>query len=550
LASEEARASSRILFKISGESRHLFLKLHRLQQISVLVSAEQNLDRLLAFILTSARELCNADAGSIFVRVDEIALRKQATGKDDLYLTTPYIVLKAAQNDSLEFPFREMKLPFDKSSIAGYVALSRATLNIPDVYRIPPGAGYSHSSKFDEATGYRSRSMLVIPMSDMSGEVVGVLQLINKKKSPAVRLAGAADVDRHVEPFDEVDEELIQALASQAAISIEKTNLYNQIRSMFRGFVKSLIGVLERRNYTTFGHCKRIADYALALARCINQHPDGAFPGVEFTPEQLEELEYGALLHDIGKLSVPDAVLDKRNKLTLDQLRIIEYRFGYVRQSLMAKKGGREDEETRKTFALLAKFWEVIKRCNIPSQKMPEEDLRALEEIRAFTFVDIDGIEKPLLSEFELENLSIRYGNLTASERKAIEKHVEETWEILKTIPWAKHLRRVPNIAGTHHEKTDGSGYPWKLKASEIPLGGKILGITDIFEALTAQDRPYKRPMLASEANQILSEMVGQGKLDRDLFELFVKHKLYSVHIDENGRIRMPSVRQSTIIRE
>lgn len=533
----DVTTSSRILLKVSGEHRQLFLKLKRLQEISVAVSAEQNLDRLLSFILTSARELVNADAGSIFVRLDDVHLKKEATGKDDLYESTPYIVMKAAQNDSLEFPFREMKLPFDKSSIAGYVALSGATLNIPDVYKIPAGSGYSHSSKFDEATGYRSRSMVVIPMRDMLGETVGVLQLINKKPSRDTRLRSPSDVDRSVLSFDDVDEEMLMGLASQAAVSIEKTNLYNQIRGMFRGFVSSLIGVLERRNYTTFGHCKRIADYALALANCLNIQPDGA----RFSAEQMEELEYGALLHDIGKLAVPDAILDKRNKITDDQLKIIEYRLAY------AQATNRLDAAAR------ARFWEHIKKCNIPSQKMNDDDLKALDEIRKLTIVDIDGTEKPILSDFEFENLSIRYGNLTNSERLAIEKHVSETWEILKTIPWARHLRRVPNFAGTHHEKIDGTGYPWKLKGDEIPIGGKILAITDIFEALTAQDRPYKKAMSAAEAIKILEDLVKAGKLDRAMFELFVKHKLYSVHIADNGFIRPSSTqpsKRSTIIRE
>lgn len=535
---QDLTTSSRILLKVSAESRQLFLKLHRLQEISVAVSAEQNLDRLLAFILTSARELVSADAGSIFVRLDDLALNKEATGKDDLYQATPFLVMKAAQNESLEFPFREMKLPFDPSSIAGTVALSGATLNIPDVYRIPADAGYTHSSKFDEATGYRSRSMLVIPMRDIHGETVGVLQLINKKQARGLRLTSPADVDRYVQSFDDVDEDLILALASQAAVSIEKTNLYNQIRGMFRGFVKALIGVLERRNYTTFGHCKRIADYALALAQCINAHPEGALPSINFSSEQLEELEYGALLHDIGKLAVADAVLDKRNKITDDQLRIIEYRLAY------AEKTGRIDA------ALRARAWAHIQKCNIPSQKMSDDDVKGLEEIRKVRFQDLDGQDRPILSDFDFDNLSIRYGNLTTPERQAIEKHVSETWEILKQIPWARHLRRVPNFAGTHHEKIDGSGYPWKLKGDEIPLGGKILAITDIFEALTAQDRPYKKAIPAPEAIRIIDDLVKAGKLDRSLFELFIKYKLYSVHIKEDGTIRLPPVRPPTIIKE
>lgn len=522
-------SSSKILSKIPKDWQALVEKLRRLQQIGVALSAEHDLDRLLAFILKSARELVQADAGSVFVRYDDIEMDPRATGKDDIYKVKPYLALKCAQNDSVYFPFSEMRLPFDATTIAGYVATSGESLSIKDAYEIPKTAPFRHSTAFDQITGYRCRSMLVVPMQNREGEVIGVLQLINKKKDFAARLSGREEVEKQVLRFDDIDEELVISLGSQAAVSIENNQLYVQIKAMFRGFVDSLIRVLEHRNYTTFGHCKRIADYALALARQINLVAKEKGREPPFTEEMLEELEYGALLHDIGKMAVPDAVLDKRNKLTDDQLKIIEYRFALIRA-----RGPVSPEMDEK----LTRWLEAIRRINIP-RGVSDEDAKILDEIRAFTFVDIDGKEKPLLDEYEYESLSVRRGNLTVSERKAIERHVSETWEILKRIPWTRPLRKVPNIAATHHERLDGSGYPWGLRGDEIPLGGKILAITDVFEALTAQDRPYKPAIPVDQAIQIIEEQVNKGQMDRELFDLFVKNKLYKVHInEETGRIK------------
>lgn len=520
--------SSKILSKIPKDSQGLVQKLQRLQEIGVALSAEHDLNRLLDFILRSARELLQADAGSVFVRYDEVETDPQATGKDDIYKVKPYLALKCAQNDSIYFPFNEMRLPFDTTTIAGYVATSGEILNIKDAYEIPKTAPFRHSTAFDQISGYRSKSMLVVPMQNREGDVIGVLQLINKKKDFTARLSSRDQVQKQVLEFDEIDEELVISLGSQAAVSIENNQLYLQIKAMFRGFVDSLIRVLENRNYTTFGHCKRIADYAVALARQMNLTAKEKGREPPFTEEMLEELEYGALLHDIGKLAVPDAVLDKRNKLTDEQMKIIEYRFALIRKGPLTPQ---MDER-------LTRWLEAIRRINVP-RGVSDEDLRLLDEIRAFRFVDIDGKEKPLLDDYEYESLAVRRGNLTVSERKAIERHVSETWEILKRIPWTRSLRKVPNIAATHHERLDGSGYPWGLKGDEIPLGGKILAITDVFEALTAQDRPYKPAMPVAEALRIIEEQVSRGQMDRELFDLFVKNKLYKVHIsEETGRVK------------
>lgn len=520
LSDPDPLSQSKILRKLPQDLRQIFARLYRLQQVCIAVTAEIRLEPLLEYILRSARELCAADAGSIFVRVDEIQERPNATPKDQPRTVSSHLAMKIVQNDSIDFPFREAKLPLDCSTIAGYVATTGQPLLIADVAQIPKDAPYRHFSRYDEATGYRTRSMMVVPMVDRRGERIGVLQLINKKEHRGIRLPTETEVRQFVRPFDEIDEELVLALASQAAVAIEKAALYRQIEEMFRSFVDSLTRVLEKRNYTTFGHCRRMANYARALAKEVSLRGTGRLAGVQYTPQQIEELEYAALLHDIGKLSVPDAVLDKRNKLTDDQMKIIEYRFAYAAQA-------RPDPEYRK---FLAESLEFLRRINIP-RPMTDADVERLRRIRNVEGVDIDGRSRPLLTDMEFENLSIRSGNLTKEERKKIEEHITETWDILRRINWPPHLAKIPALAASHHEKMDGSGYPWGLQGDEIPLGGRILAIVDIFEALTAQDRPYKPPIPVEQALGILQDLVNQGKLDKDLFEIFVRQKVYALHI-------------------
>jgi response regulator RpfG family c-di-GMP phosphodiesterase len=272
----------------------------------------------------------------------------------------------------------------------------------------------------------------------------------------------------------------------------------------------------------------------------INGIDEGRFKEVTFTEDQLEELEFAGLLHDIGKLVIPDAVLDKQNKLTDDRMRIIEYRFSFAREQIRTRAGGALTPAVREELKRMDHYLTELKRINIP-RGMKDEDLALLEEIRGRTFTDVDGKEQTLLTDFEYENLSVRRGNLTASERQQIENHIVETWDMLKTIPWPKYLRRIPNIASTHHEKLDGVGYPWKLEGDEIPLAGKILAVADIFEALTAQDRPYKPPIPIPRAIEIVRSEVEAGHLDKDIFDIFLKYKVYAEHLnEETGKIKLP----------
>jgi HD-GYP domain-containing protein (c-di-GMP phosphodiesterase class II) len=521
------KTTSRVLESVDSRSRHLVQRLQKLQDIGTQLSAEQDLTKLLDLILRESRHLTNSDAGTVFVRLDEVETVEHATGKDSIHKVTPFLVIKVAQNDSIKFPFKEMKLPFDRKTIAGHVAASGELLNLEDVYTLPADAPYTYSRSFDERSGYRCKSMLVIPMKNREGEIIGVIQLINKKKDPTQVLSAPAVVDQSVTCFDAFDEEFVMSLASQAGICIEKAKLYEDIEKMFEGLVNSFTLALERRNRTTFGHCMRVARYAVAIAEAINDSPPALFGGLRFSKVQIKELRYAALLHDIGKIAVPEAVLDKQNKLLDSEITAIQYRFAY------AKAQG-------KPAARMDAWIQAIRRINIPRGLSPE-DKALLGEMSAETFVDVDGQAKPMLAAREYENLAVERGNLTGGERKQIEQHIVDTWEILKRIPWPRDFRAVANIAACHHEKINGSGYPWKLKGDEVPMGGQILAIVDIFEALTAKDRPYKPAIPIDKAIAIVQDEVNKGALNAKLWQLFLERKLYNIFADETGFVHRPA---------
>jgi len=518
--------TSRILETVDTRTRHLVQRLQKLLEIGTQLSAEQDLAKLLGLILRESRFLTDADAGAIYVRVDDIQNVEGATGKDNIHKVTPWLALKIVQNDSIAVPFKEMRLPFDQKTISGHVASTGLILNLADVYRLPPGVPYTYSKAFDQASGYRCRSMLVIPMKSREGDTIGVIQLINKKRDPQAVLLEPAKVETSVTEFDAFDEEFVAALASQAGVCIEKANLYDDIERMFEGLVNSFTLALERRNRTTYGHCTRVAKYAVGIAEAMNESPPEMFGGLRFTPPQLKELRYAALLHDIGKIAVPEAVLDKHNKLLDSEMETIVYRLA------LARLQGKPPEKVEAWIS-------AIRRISIPRPPLPD-DKKALGEIAGERFVDVDGQEKPLLTAREYENLAIERGNLTGGERKQIEQHIVDTWEILKRIPWPRDYRRVANIAACHHEKIDGSGYPWKLRGDEVPLGGQILAIVDIFEALTAKDRPYKPAIPIEKAIAIVQEEVDRGALNSRIWKLFLDRRLYLMFSDESGFVHRP----------
>ncbi|MDQ2664452.1 MAG: GAF domain-containing protein [Gemmatimonadota bacterium] len=509
-------------------------ELAELTAIGVALSTERDLHTLLDLILTQARRLTNADAGSLYL------VEKDDTG-------APYRLRCAiAQNHSLPgLPFETFTVPISHASLSGYAAATGEPLVIGDVYLLPDDSSYRQNRSFDDKVGYRTKSMLVLPMKSHRDEVVGVLQLINRKRSPDVRLATADVVEHEVLTFDDRCVELTTALASQAAVAIENGELYEDIERLFEGFVTAAVTAIESRDPTTSGHSARVATMTVGLAEVVDRASDGDFRGVNFTREQLRELRYAGLLHDFGKVGVREQVLVKQKKLYPSDLEIIRNRFGYLIQRsdldfereradfVLANGQARYTDEVARIAGVrdarraeLRQFLDSIVSANEPTV-MPEGSFEALHEINRRTFIDFEGQERPLLEDHELQFLMIRKGNLDDQERREIESHVTHTYRFLEQIPWTRELRRIPQIAYGHHEKLNGGGYPNAVTAESIPVQTRMMTIADIFDALTATDRPYKRAVPIDRAIAILHMEAKDGMLDKSLLDAFVDARVF-----------------------
>jgi HD-GYP domain-containing protein (c-di-GMP phosphodiesterase class II) len=497
-------------------------ELGELIDIARAMTTVRDVDQLLGVILEKSRFVTGADAGAIYI--------VESQG--------PQAVLrfKLTQNDSVRFDSREFTMPLSDRSVAGCAALRKKTLNIADVYDLPAGSTFNFDSTFDRRTGYVTRSMLVAPLISQRDEVIGVIQLINKKRDPSQKLLAKADVDQQVVSFDERSEELLGMLAAQAGVSLETAILYEEIRSLFEGFVKASVEAIESRDPTTSGHSRRVAELTVALARVVGSETTGPYADATFTQEDLRELEYASLLHDFGKIGVREKVLVKAKKLYPEQLDLVRARFDYVARSMEADALGRKirlletgapresvdaiDRELVERRAALDAAWEAVCNANEPTV-LSSGDFARIEAIGNETFVDRAGEVRLLLESSEVDCLKIHRGSLTPLEFDEIRSHVSHTFRFLSQIPWGKSLRRVPVIAGAHHERLNGTGYPNRLRAEEIPVQSKMMSIADIYDALTANDRPYKKAIPIERAVDILDFGVRDGHLDGELVRIF-----------------------------
>jgi HD-GYP domain-containing protein (c-di-GMP phosphodiesterase class II) len=513
-----------------------------LTRVGVALSTERDLPTLLTLILEQARRLSAADAGSLY-------LVERGTGEAVLRF-------KLSQNATLpDLPFSEYTVPLNASSIAGAAAVTGETIVFDDAYALGPDDRFQFNRSFDEKFGYRTKSMVTIPMRTHRDETVGVLQLINRKRDAAARLARAADVAREVLPFDAHAVSLVSALASQAAVAIENGRLYEDIERLFEGFVMASVTAIESRDPTTSGHSSRVAVYTTGLAAAIDRVDSGPYGRLRFSREELRELRYASLLHDFGKVGVREQVLVKQKKLYPSDLAIIRHRFQFLLQRADLQyereraqylwEHGRTnyDEALQKLERArgeardeLQRFLDAIVRANEPTI-LPEGSFEELSEINERLFVDFDGTEKPLLSDDELRYLMINRGNLDERERREIESHVTHTYRFLDQIPWTRELKGIPLIAWGHHEKLDGTGYPRGVRAEDIPVQTRMMTISDIYDALTATDRPYKRAVPAERALDILHEEAKHGHVDAALLGAFVEAKVFEApHVAEGRR--------------
>ncbi|MEG4580924.1 HD domain-containing phosphohydrolase [Microcoleus sp. MON1_C5] len=517
--------------------------IEKLLDIGAALSSAQDLGELLNLILSKSREITYSDAGSVYL-VDH---------SDE----TPKLLFKVAQNASKpSLSFKEFALPLTDKSLAGYVAITGQSLNLSDAYDLPSGVPYRLDTSFDRDINYRTCSVMVLPMQNRQGETIGVLQLINRK-TKAETVLTADNAWESTQQYSEWEERIVRSLASQAAISIERNQLQDSIENLFEGFVKASVQVIEARDPCTYGHSERVAALTVRLSEEVNTVSSGGLRSIYFNNRQIQELRYAALLHDFGKIGVPEAVLTKQKKLYPAQLEVIRHRFGLAQRTMemecvqskykyllehsaYRKHSSQEpecaqcqeieqlDTKLAEAKSRLAEYWEVLLEANEP-HILAAEPLAQLREISRQTYRDIDGAKKPLLNPDEIVQLMVSRGNLTQEERSAIEFHVTHTYEFLKQIPWTKDLKNVPDIAYGHHEKLDGTGYPRGLNKSEIPIQAQLMTIADIYDALTAGDRPYKRALRTEAAMKILRQEAAHNKINADLLELFDHRQVFSV---------------------
>ena len=499
-----------------------------LVDIARAISTQRNVDTLLAVILQKCRMVTQSDAGSIYV------IETTERGS--------HLRFKLTQNDSVQFDSTEFVMPISTRSIAGAVALDKKPIGIANVYELPKGASFGFDRSFDERVGYTTRSMLTLPLISQQDEVIGVIQLINRKRTKEATVRTQADADEHVVPFDAKSEGLVGMVAAQAGVSLENALLYEEIQGLFESFVKASVEAIESRDPTTSGHSRRVADLTVELAKTVDQIGDGPFRLAQFSRDDLREIEYASLLHDFGKIGVREKVLVKAKKLYDDRLDVVRMRFEYASKALevellqrkyaLLERGARTDDlvaldlEYAARRAAIESALELVLAANEPTV-VAAGDFARIEDLAKETFVDAQGQLRRLLEDDDVTALSIKRGSLTTAEYDEITSHVSHTYRFLSRIPWGKKLRHVPLIAGAHHERMNGTGYPNRLRAEEIPIQSKMMSIADIFDALTASDRPYKRAVPVDKALEILDYNVKDGHIDGELVRIFRESRVW-----------------------
>jgi HD-GYP domain-containing protein (c-di-GMP phosphodiesterase class II) len=546
-------------------------EIRELNAIGTALSAEHDTSKLLELILTKCREITHSDAGSLYL-VDTVAemqrefgllppsAERNAQAYNDGTVEHPSPLVsqllkgmepskrlrfKVAQNDSVRVPFREVTIEISDRSIAGYVASTGEIVNIEDAYDLPPDVPYTVNRKFDEDSGYRTKSILAVPMRNQREEIVGVLQLINAKREPHAKLTSLADMTQHVISFESRQQDIVASLASQAAVALENSRLYQDIQKLFEGFVKASVTAIEARDPTTSGHSFRVANLTVALAEAVNRVDSGPYSTIRFSRDEMKEIRYASLLHDFGKVAVREEVLVKAKKLYPEQLELIRQRFQFVKRTLEVSslksqidyllEKGREEylaklptyyRELSEKIKELDDHLKVVESSNEPTV-LPGGKFDRLLEVAAQYFMDCESLQQPLLTENEVRLLSIRKGSLDDDERQQIESHVVHTFNFLQQIPWTREIKHIPAIARGHHEKLNGTGYPYRLTSPEIPVQTRMMTISDIFDALSAADRPYKKAVSLERALEILGQEVHDGQLDPELYQIFVGAKVY-----------------------
>ena len=518
---------SKLVSEVKGFTEKQLDQIRRLNQIGTALSAERNLDRLLEMIVDEAREFTNADGGTLYIMSDD---------ENELHFAivqnTSLNVRMGGTGGKITWPPVKLKNPDgnpNHANVSAYAAITHKVVNISDVYHAE-GFNFEGTRKFDADTGYRSRSMLVVPMRNHENDIIGVLQLLNAQMP----------ITKEVISFSIENQKMTESLASQAAVAISNNRLIHDLEELLESFIKSIAMAIDEKSPYTGGHVRRVSELTMTIAEKINEAKEGPYAGIYFNEDKLKELRISAWLHDVGKITTPEFIIDKARKLETiyDRIGNVRARFEVLKRDYVIaelKKGNIQKGEKCPEIAIndydkcakdFEADYEFLVDINTGSKFMDEKMLERLKSIAARQ-LSFDGDFRNLLSDDEIYNLSIPMGTLTNEEKEIIKNHVTVTHKMLSHLPFPKKLRNVSYYASAHHEKIDGAGYPLGLKGDQIPLQARIIALADIFDALTAKDRPYKKEKTLSEAIKIMGYMVKDKHIDSDLFELFIKERIY-----------------------
>jgi HD-GYP domain-containing protein (c-di-GMP phosphodiesterase class II) len=531
-----------LLSKLSPEVKGFMEKqldqIRRLNQIGTALSAEKNLDRLLEMIVDEAREFTNADGGTLYIMSDD---------EEELHFAivqnTSLNIRMGGTGGKITWPSVQLKNLDGKpnhANVSAYAAITGQVVNISDVYHAE-GFNFGGTRKFDSETGYRSKSMLVVPMRNHENDIIGVLQLLN------AQIEGRTEVVS----FSIENQKMTESLASQAAVAISNKRLIHDLENLLESFIRTIATAIDEKSPYTGGHVRRVSELTMAIAEKINKSMEGPYADVCFDEDQLRELHISAWLHDVGKITTPEYIVDKGKKLETiyNRMEALRARFEILKRDheIEALKNGsnqrdvygakkancnvKEDERD------LDADYDFLADINLGTKFMDEKMLDRLQRIAGRKWI-LGGDLQSFLSDEEVYNLSIRMGTLTDEEKEIVKNHASVTHKMLDQLPFPKKLKNVSYYASSHHERMDGAGYPFGLKGEEIPLQARIIALADIFDALTAKDRPYKKEKTLSEAIKIMQYMVKDNHIDRDLFELFIKER---IHLDYAKKELTPS---------
>jgi HD-GYP domain-containing protein (c-di-GMP phosphodiesterase class II) len=498
------------------QEREILERLDLLNQIGVALSSERDLMKLMEHILEAARDFANADGGTLY-RVQDGMLTFEALRNNSLGLR-----MGGRSGNKIDFKPIPMRMPDGSDNdtmVVVRAALSGKTVNIPDAYATED-FDFSGTRAFDATTGYHSQSFLTVPMKDHTGAVIGVLQLINAK-----------DKDGNVQAFPHADQQLVESLASQAAIAYNNRLLVEQLENLFESLISLINFALDEKSPYTGGHCDRVPVLTMMLAEAASRVTDGPLADFVMSEKDRYELRIAGLLHDCGKITTPVHVVDKATKLhtLFDRLELLDARFEVLlRDAEIARLRGELDQDAHtRLVAGIEADRALVHRSNTGGEFMDDTQVAAIHELARRELRGADGSVKPFLSADEIENLCIRRGTLTAAEREIINHHIVMTIRMLEALPWPSHLTQVPEYAGGHHERMDGKGYPKGLTREQMSVPARVMGIADVFEALTAKDRPYKKGMTLTQSLKILGRMRLDNHVDPDLFEVFLRERVY-----------------------